>query len=161
MTLVSKWSEILYSETSTSYMRWDGEDVKIKDNVPYRYVDGIWQACDEKKETKYYDGLISTANVPMFKVEEDKISDGMYTLVGPGEKNPYGFKMFMLLPWDFYVLELKIPVTLDSVIKFLKNHEVIYGILFRDGFDYSEITRKDLALEWPNEGAKNIFANNP
>lgn len=156
--MIPKWSEAVTGVNVTTFLRWDGEDVKIVSNKPYRWFEDKWIECDEKTETKYYDGIIGANNIPMFKNPAGGVPDGMYTLIGPHGDNPYHFRMFMLMPHDFFSVALPPPVTLKGITGALRASPCSYGFLFQygDGTRY-EATRKDVGLDWPTKDCENLF----
>ena len=155
--MIPKWNETITGNNVTTYLRWDGEDVKIENGKPFRW-DKEWIECIEEKEVRFFEGIIGANNIPMFKNPTGGVPDGMYTLIGPHGSNPYHFRMFMLMPHDFYVVPLRPPISLKGVIATLKNSPCSYGFLLRygDGTIY-EVTRKDVGLEWPTKDCETLF----
>jgi hypothetical protein len=131
------------------YMQWYGLPAKVIDGKVYRW-DREWKECNEKVDVEYIDAYNCSCVVPLFS-KEAKLDNGYYFLVGLSKDNAYGFRLPMLIPFDFYELQYERSLSPDDFSEFLKFQPNVFGVMLNNGDRWCNVSCTDLGIKFRYE----------
>ena len=136
------------------YMQWYGKPVKIVSGKTYRW-DGQWIECEERKDVLYSDARNCSDSVTIFHDEEtNRLADGYYWLVGDFADNPYGFRMPMLIPADFYKVLFDKPVTSEGFKEYFMYQPNVFGVVLKNKGRWAHVNGTTVGLDFQYQDGK-------
>jgi len=130
------------------FLQWYGRPTKIIGGKTHKW-DGAWVECEEKKDIGYTDARICSAVVDAFLDDTTKqLADGYYWMVGEFGDNPYGFRIPMLIPADFFKVNYDKPLTYDGFREYFIMQPNVFGVVLYNAGRWAHVDGHTVGLDF-------------